>query len=1311
MQVMCLQLVLLGLLLLATPTHHTQVTVSPVPCTEHERSPETLDYVLQNITSDTVVYLEPGEHCIMQFTSAMQGVSNISIVGQQGGVSIVCKDDVGLAFINVSNLYIDNLTIERCGLSGQNLNASVALVHEFVNTFFEVPLGTKVGVLLGHVENVVMEHVIVSDTTGIGLLGINVIGDSVFTDSKFARNIRPAERCTVDASLAVLSSEQFTGGGAFFLYQDYVPDQSPSESIPTATLSIDRSTFVNNSDCTFSVVTATSYMSSEILRDLAYRIGGGGGLSIVLAQFGYGVNVNISSSEFVDNTARYGGGAHVQVFTGVTDCRVAFQNTTFFSNGYVSEEVLSLPDAFFVEGGGAVGIFNDLIVPETHAADNSPYHNNTIEFLDTSFTANGAELGGAVFVQSLFTLSVAQSSDAAALKFICCTFTRNSALFGSAMWVYEAKTTAMDQIGLQIELQDLVATNNMAGALNAAISRRPQDNSAVFNIVSANVTFTGTRTTISNNEGTALQVSSSLVGILGSTLIMDNNVGVFGGALNIIQFSYLIVTSGSELLIRRNQARIQGGAIYTNLLGSSSIVFNDDCFLHFEYLNFVFCLNCSDLASLNVYIEIVQNTAPSASIVYGSSLGSCPWAGQLQITYPGESVLEILDNHFPNQFHFDPNPVGSQRVTTAPFAIQTTTPELQYSTVPGAVFNLSLIAMDGFSQNVSSVISSYIVQSTGTVQNGSNGTPSVRAIVGPEGFAIIGNESTLTPVMLESEEDQLVLVGLYTVESLGASQVLILVEVGSCPTGFIFQNDTQKCECNPLLLRRDITCDVSNQLLEVPDGFWFGPVDSDSELATHRCLEGYCEDGTAFINVRDEPVDFDSQCETHVNRGGLLCGRCQDGYSIVLGSLRCLKCNNSYTALFILFLALGVLLIIMISYFRITITGGYLNGILFYSNIVSIYGQLLVPQARYHGGLILVSFLTLNFGIETCLYDGMSSLEKVWWQLSFPLYLIFLMLAIRVLGRCFKWKRGAGFSLIQGIATLSVLCYVSVLQSCVELISAVDIETLSGRYFRRWVVDPTVTYFVGWHGFLGTSACILLVFYIIPLPLLLLFPSALYRARFLRKLKPFYDAFWDPFEPNFRFWLGLRLIFRWIPFTLFFIQPTLESLFGTAIILIVLQYFQLLLKPFKGFWRNVLDGYFLLNLVVLFLSSVFFRAIAESKSSDEADHDFTKASALSIALVALAYLGFAVIVIYHIIIRYPKLEEKMRELVKRRMTKEKPAKPQDRSVEVSTRTVGYTELREPLLDAGSLEVVTFTASRALTPESNHSPHQSQMSET
>ena len=300
----------------------------------------------------------------------------------------------------------------------------------------------------------------------------------------------------------------------------------------------------------------------------------------------------------------------------------------------------------------------------------------------------------------------------------------------------------------------------------------------------------------------------------------------------------------------------------------------------------------------------------------------------------------------------------------------------------------------------------------------------------------------------------------------------------------------------------------------------------------------------------------------------------------------------------IIFVLLGILLIFTISFLRITITAGYVNGALFYANIVSLYGRNLVPTAASSVRYVLASWLTLNLGIETCLHSGLTPLERIWWKLSFPLYLFILMILTTFIFRYCKCFSGAGLSTLQAFATLMIMCYVSVLESCVELLGLVDISTLNGGSFKRWVSDPTLPYFQNTHGFLAFIACVLIVVYIIPLPLFLLSPSLVYRIKYLSKFNLFYDAFWNPFEPQFRFWLGLRLFFRWVAYSLIYFIDSPENTFVTDILLVVLLFFQLTFKPFIGKWRNALDGYFLLNLIVLFSGSLYFSSRAEMDSGD-----------------------------------------------------------------------------------------------------------------
>uniref|UniRef100_A0A1X7ULQ6 Uncharacterized protein n=1 Tax=Amphimedon queenslandica TaxID=400682 RepID=A0A1X7ULQ6_AMPQE len=97
------------------------------------------------------------------------------------------------------------------------------------------------------------------------------------------------------------------------------------------------------------------------------------------------------------------------------------------------------------------------------------------------------------------------------------------------------------------------------------------------------------------------------------------------------------------------------------------------------------------------------------------------------------------------------------------------------------------------------------------------------------------------------------------------------------------------------------------------------------------CSHGhYCK--TSDVNFTLESVD--KQCT--LNKSGLLCGKCAEGLSLMLGSDRCGECSNYSLFLLIPFALAGIILIAFITAFDLTVSTGSINGLLFYANIVKI---------------------------------------------------------------------------------------------------------------------------------------------------------------------------------------------------------------------------------------------------------------------------------------------------------------------------------------------------------------------------------------
>ena len=127
--------------------------------------------------------------------------------------------------------------------------------------------------------------------------------------------------------------------------------------------------------------------------------------------------------------------------------------------------------------------------------------------------------------------------------------------------------------------------------------------------------------------------------------------------------------------------------------------------------------------------------------------------------------------------------------------------------------------------------------------------------------------------------------------------------------------------CDPRLDYSDIECNINNQSFLRPANSWIGFINKSSPASNKtgvmfhpNCQIGYClpRDVSVTSNTSDR------QCEPH--RTGLLCGKCEDGYSLTLGNHDCEKCSNIYLLLILLFAVAGLLLVVVLFALNLTVT-------------------------------------------------------------------------------------------------------------------------------------------------------------------------------------------------------------------------------------------------------------------------------------------------------------------------------------------------------------------------------------------------------
>ncbi len=1277
------------------------VSCSDFNCTRNAtsllRQNYTLDGALASVASRMTIVLSSGCHCVQNY-SLVQSVTDVTLKGE-GEVTVSCAPGLGLAFYNLLNFTIENLTIDGCGLTGSYLSGFEHTLKGVLRMFFQVRPYYHIALLCGNCTDIHLKRIAIKNTLGLGFLGVNIMGTSEILNSNFSFNA-PTSDLLPFTSL----QSDMVGGGVLFLYHDY--QDANTYSHDAVNLSVRESSFSYNTYLGLATTIGLNYQYSEDVRNIGYILGGGGGLTLILAQANYSVSTTVDECVFRHNKARYGGGVQVTMFSHVMDSNITLSNCVFEDNGKETERTANILNSTH---GGGLAFFCDFVRPFNHTGVDQT-RDSSVNFIvsQTTFRRNQAYIGGAVMIESLYFPVDGIIPDF--VLFRSCVFEDNFAFLGSAMYLMEAKRSGA-QLGLYFVLDNTTMSGNSVYPYDSTEiqSIDVADSSSVIDATSVNVTLQNSSFT--GNIGSVVRTVETILHLAG-TVVFANNTGTFGGALRLLAVSFLIIRNHSDITFRNNIAEVAGGAIYVYYLNSLPNIAYFDCFLFFDKLE-PFCFNdidCVNISDTGSKVRFVGNSAKVGSIVYGSTLEKCPWGEVVRSSgnFTNMSLFEILYQHYSHILSFDKAPVTIDQVTTLPGRIELRDkPSDPINVIPGEVFHVNVVVLDRFFRETPAVISSkaedYLQQR------------SVTSVLGFSGYWFTGSSSTVQMAIYGTTNQENITVSLFTTDSF--AQTSFKVNLLDCPMGFILREHS--CVCDPRLHGHPhIRCNSTTKELTVDNGVWVG-IGTHGQLARAQCINDYCEPGP--INFR--PPDFDIQCRSGYHRTGLVCAACTEGYSAVFGSSKCKKCGNIGLLLIPFIAVLGILLVFVLCFFHFTISHGAPLSIIFYTNILTIYSpSFTAGSSRNRNYFPQGQWLFLDFGTEWCFYNGMDAISRTALSFAFPLYLYFLIFMIVLLAR-----RSDRFSRLfykhssspaNLFATLLLLTHASLTEACIEVLGFTRITTLPHKDNIYWGVDPNEPYLSPFHSTLVAVSIPLMVFYILPAPFFLIFPTCSCRLGRFQRLMPIFDAFWAPFKPRYRFWVGLRLLLRALPlfFAYFFNYPTNVAFLG--LFLIALIYVQTLLSPFKSLLVNVLDLFFqfvLLTMVILTLYFSYFINHADGKDIRKYAND----QYLAAAIVALAgTLAIIIAFIVHLFVRFPRLRVLLRSLLQKlkcrqdvkprpiSISKVSPSQTygtvhSDQTVQSDNSTkvedaengiekgnglkrIKFSELREPLLDEGEL---------------------------
>ena len=367
-------------------------------------------------------------------------------------------------------------------------------------------------------------------------------------------------------------------------------------------------------------------------------------------------------------------------------------------------------------------------------------------------------------------------------------------------------------------------------------------------------------------------------------------------------------------------------------------------------------------------------------------------------------------------------------------------------------------------------------------------------------------------------------------------QLTLRLKINECPWGFIEQTNGS-CVCQ--LSNHNLQCDMNKYTIIRSGHQWVGATYEHRNeekfpgvISHQHCPLDYCRSDNKSLSICLE--NQDEQCA--FNREGILCGGCRENLSRVLGTSNCSVCNNQYTVLITFsWIISGFILVACLMLLNLTVSVGTINGLTFYANIIRAqHTTFFTPDISTSFLSLFIAWLNLDVGAEMCLYDGLDSYVITWLQYVYPLY-IWLIAAIIIILSHFSSRisKLCGKNAVQVLATLFLISYARLLRLIIEVFSFTWITYPDGYKKAVWLVDGNYEFF---KGRLIPLVLVTIIFVLLSLP----YTFTLLTIQFLqklshypilfwvRRLKPFFDAYTGPYKSRHCYWTGLLLMARLI---------------------------------------------------------------------------------------------------------------------------------------------------------------------------------------
>ena len=1191
-------------------------------------------------TSNTTMVFLPGDHTL-DANITVANVGRLTMCGESSSeniATIVCNGVVGFSFTSMVDLKVHSLLFASCSRD------------------FSDPLASKYALLFDLIELAELVNCSFCDNHGTALVVMNttlvLTGNTTFT-----RNHCEDDYCVGGGGIAANNSNLTFIGDTMFIENnatfgiDATHGAAGIDMIESSLTSTGNIHFINNTNTGYFIGYFNLYGPPGAIWASASSLHFTGSNNFINNSANTGIVgaigvTNTSLSFTGSNTFNYNSGFIGGAIYAECDSVLNFSGTnTFIGNsaimGYGSAIIASASTSMNFTG---TNVFNNNSAPYCGAIatfPSSPYYHffcgvtgtDTLFLTDhtvldltgtNNFSNNSAEaFGGAICTFDNTSLTLSGTSN----------LNSNNGVLGGAIYAVNAILTLNGTVSF---------TNNEANSIYVGGERQGGAIFAVNAMLTLNgtVSFTNNKADIGNGTGGGVYLQNSTVFILSNTTVYwENNCAYLGGAIYIddkfdnygIVFQYKSTFSilPNTTMFWENNRASRGGAIYVQdaspLIYCTSVVSclqKEECF---------FQLPGQNLSNgIDVQLVFKNNSADAAgSVLYGGAVDNCTLTHGVDSHNSGkvfDMLVDIDDDNTKSNISSDPF-----RICSCENNYTDCSKSIIKHLYPGETFTVSVVGVGQREGTVPATVRS-ITDSGATLER----YQSVQEAN--------NNCTALNYTVFTSYSGSLVL---YADGPCSASSDVLNIRLTinqTCPPGFNISESLDSCICEQRLQEYTNECNITNGLRLITrdsdKDFWVGYDDQSDGLILHpHCPFDYC----VSHQVVTIPLnDTDVQCAS--NRSGLLCGACKENHSLVLGTFHCRLCTNSYLALLIPFAVMGVALVFLLLVCKVTVATGTLSGLVFYANMVGVNRTIFLPVKSTDALSIFIAWLNLDFGIETCFFNGMDAYSKTWLQFVFPAYLWLLVgLIILISNFSHRFANLLGNNPVSVLATLILLSYTKILRT---LIAAINFTYLDYPTCNRevWLYDASVDYLVGKHIPLFLVAVLVFLFLFLPYTLLLLFGQWLQAISHLRlfswvnRLKPFMDSYYAPYKAKHRYWPGLMLVLRFALLLVFALNPQqdpsvnlLSILVGTGMLI---AWAWLSGGVYRNWCLDALECSFTLNLIIL------------AAATSYVNHSGGNQLAVGYTSVSIALATFIGILVYHIFqqLRQTKLWKKVPKL-------------------------------------------------------------------